>query len=197
MKMNRDFFVGSSNIDYLCGTNPRILNLTTYIIMRRKPSIFLAAAILAASIPLGAYGQVTLNFDAAKRGPMISPLQYGIFYEEINNAGDGGLYAELIRNRCFEDASSPEYWTAIGGADMSITRSGLMNENRRAALNLKLNGANEGISNTGYWGHSGTQRRDIQTDSVAKKRQRIQGLRHRSHIGRGNHRRHSNDRCST
>ncbi|MDE5847904.1 MAG: hypothetical protein K2H71_11205, partial [Muribaculaceae bacterium] len=120
--------------------------------MRRKPSIFLTAAILAASIPLGAYGQVTLNFDAAKRGPMISPLQYGIFYEEINNAGDGGLYAELIRNRCFEDASSPDYWTAIGGADMSITRSGLMNENRRAALNLKLNGANEGISNTGYWG---------------------------------------------
>ncbi|MDE7420134.1 MAG: carbohydrate-binding protein, partial [Muribaculaceae bacterium] len=83
---------------------------------------------------------------------MISPLQYGIFYEEINNAGDGGLYAELIRNRCFEDASAPDYWSAIGNATMTITRAGLMNENRRAALNLKLNGADEGISNTGYWG---------------------------------------------
>lgn len=119
-----------------------------------KPNLTttLAAAILAASVPLASSSQVMLNFDAAKRGPMISPLQYGIFYEEINNAGDGGLYAELIRNRCFEDASVPDYWTAIGKAEMTITRSGLMNENRKAALNLKLNGADEGISNTGYWG---------------------------------------------
>ncbi|MDE7347435.1 MAG: carbohydrate-binding protein [Muribaculaceae bacterium] len=112
----------------------------------------LTSALLAGSATFGLSAQVTLNFDAAKRGPMISPLQYGIFYEEINNAGDGGLYAELIRNRCFEDASAPDYWSAIGGATMTITRSGLMNENRRAALNVKLNGANEGISNTGYWG---------------------------------------------
>lgn len=120
--------------------------------MTKKLRTSLAAALLAASVPLGAFSQVTLNFDAAKRGPMISPLQYGIFYEEINNAGDGGLYAELIRNRCFEDASAPDYWSALGNPTMTITRSGLMNENRRAALNLKLNGADEGISNTGYWG---------------------------------------------
>ncbi|MDE5795181.1 MAG: carbohydrate-binding protein [Muribaculaceae bacterium] len=120
--------------------------------MRQKLISSLAGTLLAAAIPLGISSQVTLNFDAAKRGPMISPLQYGIFYEEINNAGDGGLYAELIRNRCFEDASSPDYWSAIGKASMSITRANLMNENRHAALNLKLNGADEGISNTGYWG---------------------------------------------
>ncbi len=120
--------------------------------MRQNLTKLLTTAFLAGSVSFGVHSQVTLNFDAAKRGPMISPLQYGIFYEEINNAGDGGLYAELIRNRCFEDASAPDYWSAIGNANLSITRSGLMNENRRAALNLKLNGANEGISNTGYWG---------------------------------------------
>ncbi len=120
--------------------------------MRHNLTTFLTAALLAGSASFGGNSQVTLNFDAAKRGPMISPLQYGIFYEEINNAGDGGLYAELIRNRCFEDASTPDYWSAIGNAILSLTRTGLMNENRRAALNLKLNGANEGISNTGYWG---------------------------------------------
>jgi hypothetical protein len=32
---------------------------------------------------------------------------YGIFFEEINHAGDGGLYAELVRNRGFEDANLP------------------------------------------------------------------------------------------
>lgn len=120
--------------------------------MRQNLTTLLTTALFAGSVTFGLSAQVTLKFDAAKRGPMISPLQYGIFYEEINNAGDGGLYAELIRNRNFEDASSPDYWSTIGGASMSIIRSGLMNENRRAALSLKLNGANEGISNTGYWG---------------------------------------------
>ncbi|MDE6381167.1 MAG: carbohydrate binding domain-containing protein [Muribaculaceae bacterium] len=126
--------------------------------MRQNLTTLLTAALLAGSASFGLSAQVTLNFDAARRGPMISPLQYGIFYEEINNAGDGGLYAELIRNRCFEDASTPDYWSAVGDASMSITRSGLMNENRRAALQLKLSGADAGISNTGYWGipvHSG------------------------------------------
>ncbi len=39
--------------------------------------------------------QVSFEFSTAKRGPVIGPLHYGIFYEEINHAGDGGLYAEL------------------------------------------------------------------------------------------------------
>lgn len=38
----------------------------------------------------------------------VSPILYGLFFEEIDNAGDGGLYAELIRNRSFEDSTVPE-----------------------------------------------------------------------------------------
>jgi alpha-N-arabinofuranosidase len=45
--------------------------------------------------------------DLSKPGATIPPRLYGIFYEEINHAGDGGLYAELIRNRGFEDAKLP------------------------------------------------------------------------------------------
>lgn len=37
-----------------------------------------------------------------------NPKMWGIFYEEINHAGDGGLYAELIRNRNFADIRLPE-----------------------------------------------------------------------------------------
>lgn len=37
-----------------------------------------------------------------KPGAAISPTLYGIFYEDINYAGDGGLYAELVQNRSFE-----------------------------------------------------------------------------------------------
>ena len=43
-----------------------------------------------------ARAQVTLNIDAGERGALIGERHYGIFFEEINHAGDGGLYAELI-----------------------------------------------------------------------------------------------------
>ena len=38
----------------------------------------------------------------------VSPTLYGLFFEEISHAGDGGLYAELIRNRSFEDTIVPQ-----------------------------------------------------------------------------------------
>lgn len=48
-----------------------------------------------------------LNVDASREGVSISPTLYGLFYEEINHAGEGGLYAELIQNRSFEDEALP------------------------------------------------------------------------------------------
>lgn len=39
---------------------------------------------------------------------------YGVFFEEINHAGDGGLYAELVRNRSFEEKEMPEGYRAEG-----------------------------------------------------------------------------------
>lgn len=53
----------------------------------------------------GASGRVVI--DVSMPGAAIPPRLYGIFYEEINHAGDGGLYAELVRNRGFEDANLP------------------------------------------------------------------------------------------
>ena len=47
--------------------------------------------------------QVTIDIDTQQRGPKVSSMLYGIFYEDINHAADGGIYAELIRNRSFED----------------------------------------------------------------------------------------------
>src|SRR6266571_3933286 len=53
-------------------------------------------------------GPVVITIDASKPGPQLNPRMYGIFLEEINHGVDGGLYAELIRNRGFEDAKPPE-----------------------------------------------------------------------------------------
>lgn len=52
-------------------------------------------------------GQGSISIDASQRGAQIPANLYGIFLEEISNAGEGGLYAELIQNRSFEDANIP------------------------------------------------------------------------------------------
>ena len=49
----------------------------------------------------------TITVDLKRKGAQVTTRLYGIFFEEINHAGDGGLYAELVRNRGFEDANLP------------------------------------------------------------------------------------------
>ena len=58
----------------------------TYLIV-----LFLCAALWATD--------GTIEIDVTVPGPRINPQMYGIFLEEINHGVDGGLYAELIRNR--------------------------------------------------------------------------------------------------
>ena len=119
--------------------------------MKNMPKI-LSSLIFSSFFAVGINAQVTLNIDAAQRVPKIGDLHYGIFYEEINNAGDGGIYAELIRNRSFEDGNGLDYWKAVKSADLKIIHADLMNEAHHSALEMKLNGADAGIANTGYWG---------------------------------------------
>ena len=61
---------------------------------------WVAVAAIAAAITLPAAGvTVTVRAD---QGKAISPDLFGIFFEDINYAADGGLYAELVQNRSFE-----------------------------------------------------------------------------------------------
>lgn len=95
---------------------------------------------------------VKVRVDVAQKGVEISPTLYGIFYEDINFASDGGLYAELIRNRSFEyDAEKPEHWKAEG-ANISLTTEGMLNEKQGHALRMETITAGGGVSNEGYWG---------------------------------------------
>ena len=116
-----------------------------------KTRISSIACILACTLTLSA--QVTLNIDAAKRGANIGERHYGIFFEEINHAGDGGLYAELISNRSFEDnASKPDNWEKVGkGTTVKLCKDGLLNEVQHNALAVNIS-KKGGIRNNGYWG---------------------------------------------
>lgn len=111
--------------------------------------LMIAACALATATTMPA--QVTINVDAGSRGPRIGDLHYGIFFEEINHAGDGGLYAELIRNRSFEDENSPANWSPLGSASISIVSNDLLDGNAKA-LKVVSPGAGGGVSNPGFWG---------------------------------------------
>lgn len=52
-----------------------------------------------------------LNLDTKATSIKIQPTMYGIFFEDINNGADGGLYAELIKNRSFEFATPLMGWS--------------------------------------------------------------------------------------
>ena len=109
-------------------------------------------AVLLTCFGMSIRAQVNINVNVAQKGIEISPTLYGIFYEDINYASDGGLYAELIRNRSFEfDTEKPEHWKAEG-ANISLATEGLLNEKQGHALKVEAAQPNAGISNEGYWG---------------------------------------------
>ena len=67
----------------------------------------------------------TITVRAGEPGLPISPVLYGVFFEDINCSADGGIYAELIRNRSFEDSEKPEPAgsTKVSGAEVSSVAS--------------------------------------------------------------------------
>ena len=113
--------------------------------------------------------QVTIDIDAQQRGPKVSPMLYGIFYEDINHAADGGIYAELIRNRSFEDG--PRYgapadmqgWSTYAAAPSQLTarliqptkKTPLLNSVQHNALALDIKASPTMpvcLVNEGFWG---------------------------------------------
>ncbi|MGN6616526.1 MAG: alpha-L-arabinofuranosidase C-terminal domain-containing protein, partial [Ilyomonas sp.] len=119
-----------------------------------------------------AYSQtpsITLRVD--KPGATVSPTLYGLMTEEINHSYDGGLYAELIRNRIFKDnKTKPEGWSLVQddtAAKASIKliaasqehipldeRGNAINGTLSTCLRLTVEKAagRVGIANEGYWG---------------------------------------------
>ena len=79
--------------------------------------IFLAAT--AAGLCLTLHAQTnSFDIDLKKAGAPIQPTMYGIFFEDINFAADGGLYAELVKNRSFEFPYALQGWKAFGKVEI-------------------------------------------------------------------------------
>ncbi|HTQ52583.1 MAG TPA: alpha-L-arabinofuranosidase C-terminal domain-containing protein [Candidatus Acidoferrales bacterium] len=148
------------------------MNLTNYF----------AAVVLASAISTkGQTAKITV--DAAHPAHPISPVLWGIFFEDINMSADGGIYPELVRNLSFEDADTPENWkfAAVGGgqSEASIVTSDVhgqpppLNAFNRKSLRVKLAGAFT-LQNEGYWGMN-IVKGDDYTFKVAARGEKFEG----------------------
>jgi len=103
----------------------------------------------------------SFTIDANRATGKVSPKLYGLMTEEINHSYDGGLYAELIRNRAFlDDANAPVNWSVVANvptdATIAIDRSNPLNDKLPSSLRLTVTHASKdhpaGVANSGYWG---------------------------------------------
>jgi len=114
--------------------------------------------ICGASLPAVAAEDATIKVDAAAPGIHISDQMWGLFFEDINFAGDGGIYAELVRQRDFEGEDPLEGWTLKqdgGTGQMEVDPQNRLNKVRRQSLRVKVSQVNGGavrLVNEGFWG---------------------------------------------
>jgi alpha-N-arabinofuranosidase len=103
----------------------------------------------------------TFTVDATRPVGKVSPRLYGLMTEEINHSYDGGLYAELIRNRAFLDnPSTPVNWSVVsengGEANIALDPTNSLNDKLTMSLRLTVatsaKNQSAGVANTGYWG---------------------------------------------
>ncbi|CAL9601719.1 alpha-L-arabinofuranosidase C-terminal domain-containing protein [Streptomyces sp. enrichment culture] len=123
-----------------------------------KIGLGLAALLTASVLPppaahAGAATDYTITVAPDAAGPAIDDTMYGVFFEDINRAADGGLYAELVQNRSFEYSTAdnagytPLTSWAVDGTAQVVNDAGRLHERNRNYLSL---GAGSAVTNSGY-----------------------------------------------
>lgn len=128
--------------------------------------VLIGLALLFNGVSSEAYAQkTTLTIQASGPGRQISPDLVGVFFEDLNYAADGGLYAELIQNRSFEyspveqpDWNPLKFWELQkrGGGDGSVAVAEMRpiheNNPHYALLTVRTPGDGVGLANGGFDG---------------------------------------------
>lgn len=111
-----------------------------------------AALTLVAGIALNAQNPHHMVVQANKTGAEIQPTMYGLFFEDINYGADGGLYAELVKNRSFEFPQNLMGWNMYG--NVKVMDDGPFERNPHyVRLGDSGHGAKyTGIENEGFFG---------------------------------------------
>lgn len=128
--------------------------------MRRFFAIIL---VILLCLPAGGSAE-KLICDASAPAHEISQTLYGIFFEDINHAADGGLYAELLQNRSFEneDLTNPSAYQhltgwhfntqAVGDGRASVQTEAPLHENNPSYVRIQAQTAGYAFQNLGYGG---------------------------------------------
>ena len=127
------------------------------------PEKTFAAAIMliTATIAFGQNAPVQLTIHPDQPVSAVSPTLYGLMTEEINYSYDGGLYAEMVRNRTFRgDWSGILHWYLVenGNARAKMTHDATTGPSTALHTSLKVEIENAdahdkaGVLNVGWWG---------------------------------------------
>jgi alpha-N-arabinofuranosidase len=130
--------------------------MNSRIDMKKNVLRLLLATVTAAHLAAAA-APVKLTVQAGTPGPQISPTMWGVFFEDINFGADGGLYAELVKNRSFEFPDPLMGWIklspSLAKGELSVLTDSPLNANNPHYLRLQSEGtAPFGISNEGFRG---------------------------------------------
>jgi alpha-L-arabinofuranosidase len=122
--------------------------------------VLLAAT--SAGVCMAQPAPLTLNIQLDKAVHTVSPTLYGLMTEEINYSYDGGLYAEMVRNRTFQDHGfgGVAHWNIehFGNsiATMAVDQAEGPSSALEHSLAINVNQADPinraGVRNEGYWG---------------------------------------------
>lgn len=119
---------------------------------------------LAYSLGISAQNKAAFTVQADKSTAEVSPNMWGIFFEDINLGADGGMYAELVKNRSFEFFKPLMGWKITGGQSMSTLKISneitVINRPEKAATNPryvqvlldKTTKGSLGLTNEGFRG---------------------------------------------
>src|ERR1035438_904645 len=118
----------------------------------------LLAVSLSAALSIFAFASaVTIEVQADQPGASINPAMWGVFFEDINFGADGGLYAELVKNRGFEFPDPLMGWMQISPfkarGQLSVRTEDPFNPDNPHYVRLQSEGtAPFGLSNEGFRG---------------------------------------------
>jgi len=83
--------------------------------MQKTANSLLAMACVALAVSCGSPAAThQMTVETGNVGAAVQPTMYGVFFEDINFAADGGLYADMVKNRSFEFPDNLAGWTMFG-----------------------------------------------------------------------------------
>ncbi len=106
---------------------------------------------LAAALSMSGADNV-FNVQVNKPGAPVQPTMYGLFFEDINYAADGGLYAEMVKNRSFEFPQNFMGWNTYGNIALQNDGPFERNPHYVRLASAGHNDKHSGLENEGFFG---------------------------------------------